>query len=209
MIVAVWEALRERPLRFALSTWPLRCWAFLLSGTVVGFFTLLLLTVLLFVGVGLSFVGVGLLVLMGVAVLGIPVAALERHRLRLVEPEPLLDPHGSLPGTGAWPWLRTRLRERATWRELGYTLALAVVFTATGIGFAALLGLSVLLTATPIIVWAIAPDTVMLVPGRPISDPVAGGGGGGRGGGGGGGGARAGGGGRPAPRGGGAAPPAA
>ena len=173
MTVAVWEALRERPLRFALSVWPLRCWAFLLSGTVVGFFTLLLLTVLLFVGVGLSVVGVGLLVLMGVAVLGIPVAALERRRLRLVEPEPLLDPHGSLPGTGAWPWLRTRLREWATWRELGYTLALGVVFTATGIGFAALLGLSVLLTATPVIVWAIAPDTVMLVPGRPISDPVA------------------------------------
>ncbi|MFF8875979.1 sensor histidine kinase [Streptomyces massasporeus] len=173
MTVAVWEALRERPLRFALSTWPLRCWAFLLSGTVVGFFALLLLTVLLFVGVGLSVVGVGLLVLMGVAVLGIPVAALERHRLRLVEPEPLLDPHGSLPGTGAWPWLRTRLRERATWRELGYTLALGVVFTATGIGFAALLGLSVLLTATPVIVWAIAPDTVMLVPGRPISAPAA------------------------------------
>ncbi|WP_031069040.1 sensor histidine kinase [Streptomyces sp. NRRL S-118] len=173
MTVAVWDAMRRRPLRFAVSTWPLRCWAFLLSGTVVGFVALLLLAALLFVGVGLSVVGVGLLVLMVLAVLGIPVAAVERRRLRLVEPEPLLDPHGSLPGTGAWPWLRTRLRERATWRELGYTLALGVVFTAMGIGFTALLGLSVLLTATPVIVWAIAPDTVMLVPGQPISDPVA------------------------------------
>ncbi|GFH37911.1 sensor histidine kinase [Streptomyces pacificus] len=173
MTVAVWEAMRRRPLRFVLSTWPPRCWAFLVSGTVVGFVALLLFAALLVVGVGLSAVGVGLLVLMAAAVFGVPVAALERRRLRLVEPEALLDPHGSLPGTGARPWLRTRLRERATWRELGYTLALGVVFTATGIGFTALLGLSVLLTATPVIVWAIAPDTVMLVPGQPISDPVA------------------------------------
>ncbi|MFE0849118.1 sensor histidine kinase [Streptomyces rochei] len=173
MTVAVWKAVRRRPLRFVLSAWPLRCWAFVLSGTVVGFGVLLLLAVLLFVGIGLSVVGVGLVILMGVAVLGIPVAALERRRLRLVEPQPLLDPHGSLPGTGALPWLRTRLRERATWRELGYTLALGIVFTATGIGFTALLGLSVLLTATPVIVWVIAPDTVMLMPGRTVSDPVA------------------------------------
>ncbi|MFG2634705.1 sensor histidine kinase [Streptomyces sp. NPDC048362] len=173
MTVAVWEAMRRHPLRFARSTWPLRCWAFLLSGTVVGLVVLLLFAALLFVGLGLSVVGIGLFALMGLAVLGIPVAALERRRFRIVEPEPLLDPHGSLPGTGTWPWLRTRLRERATWRELGYTLALGVVFSVTGVGFIALLGLSVLLTATPVIVWAIAPDTVMLVPGHPISDPVA------------------------------------
>ncbi|MGP4004655.1 sensor histidine kinase [Streptomyces sp. 8N706] len=173
MTVAVWEAMRRRPLHFALSAWPLRSSAFLLSGTVLGFVVLLLFTALLFVGVGLSVVGIGLVVLMAGAVFGIPVAALERRRLRLVEPDPLLDPHGSLPGTGALPWLRTRLRERATWRELAYTLVLGVVFTATGIGFTALLGLSAILTATPVIVWAIAPDTVMLVPGQPISDPVA------------------------------------
>ncbi|TLQ42869.1 sensor histidine kinase [Streptomyces marianii] len=173
MTVAVWEAMRRRPLRFALSAWPLRSWAFLLSGTVLGFVVLLLFAALLLVGVGLSVVGIGLVILMASAVFGVPVAALERRRLRLVEPDHLLDPHGSLPGTGALPWLRTRLRERATWRELAYTLILGVVFTATGIGFIALLGLSVILAATPVIVWAIAPDTVMLVPGQPISDPVA------------------------------------
>lgn len=173
MTVAVWEALRRRPLRFPLSVWPLRAWAFLLSGTVLGFLVLLGLAALLFVGVGLSVVGVGLVVLMGAAVYGIPVAALERRRLRIVEPEALLDPHGSLPGTGALPWLRTRLRERATWRELAYALVYGVVFTATGIGFTALLGLSLMLTVAPVIVWAISPDTVMLVPGQAISDPVA------------------------------------
>ncbi|ROQ95301.1 signal transduction histidine kinase [Streptomyces sp. 2132.2] len=173
MDVAVWEAVRRRPGRFLLSAWPLRAWAFLLSGTVLGALLLVVLAALLFAGIGLSVVGVGLAVLAGVVVIGIPVAALERRRLRLVEPVPLVDPHGSLPGTGALPWLRTRLKERATWRELSYTLLFAVVFTAVGLGFTALLALSAMLLVTPVIVWAIAPDTVMLVPGQPISEPVA------------------------------------
>ncbi|MER7764266.1 sensor domain-containing protein [Streptomyces sp. NPDC097619] len=173
MDVAVWEAVRRRPGRFLFSSWPLRAWGFLVSGTVLGAALLVVLAALLFAGIGLSVVGVGLVVLAGVAVVGVPVAALERRRLRWVEPVPLVDPHGSLPGTGALPWLRTRLKERATWRELAYTLLFAVVFTAVGIGFTALLALSVLLSVTPVIVWAIAPDTVMLVPGRPISEPVA------------------------------------
>ncbi|MFJ8695773.1 sensor histidine kinase [Streptomyces roseolilacinus] len=172
MTVAVWDAVRRRPGRFVFSAWPLRCWAFLLSGTVVGYAVLVLFAALVFVGLALSVVGVGLVVLTAAAVLGIPVAALERRRLRLVEPEPLPDPHASLPGTGTLPWLRTRLRERATWRELAYTLTLGVVLTTTGIGFTALLGLSAILTATPVIVWAIAPDTVMLVPGRAVSGPL-------------------------------------
>ncbi|MER5733140.1 sensor domain-containing protein [Streptomyces sp. NPDC002138] len=171
--VAVWEALRRRPLRYLVSRWPLRAWAFLLGGTVWGFLVLVGFALLLFLGLGLSVLGIGLLVLMGAAVSGIPVGAAERRRLRLVEPEPLADPHGSLPGTGALPWLRTRLRERATWRELAYVPVLGVVFTATGLGFTALLGLSLLLVATPLIVWAIAPDHVMLIPGQVIDDPVA------------------------------------
>ncbi|MFE3578017.1 sensor histidine kinase [Streptomyces vinaceus] len=173
MDVAVWEAVRRRPGRFLFSLWPLRAWAFLLSGTVLGALLLVVLAALLFAGIGLSVVGIGLVVLAGVTVIGVPVAALERRRLRLVEPVPLVDPHGSLPGTGALPWLRTRLKERATWRELSYTLLFAVVFTAVGLGFTALLALSAMLLVTPVIVWAIAPDTVMLVPGRPISEPLA------------------------------------
>ena len=36
MTVAVWEAMRRRPVRFLFGAWPLRSWAFLLSGLVVG-----------------------------------------------------------------------------------------------------------------------------------------------------------------------------
>src|SRR5690606_15136739 len=52
MTVAFWEAMRRHPLRFAFSLWPLRCWAFLLSGTVLGFAVLLVLAALLLLGVG-------------------------------------------------------------------------------------------------------------------------------------------------------------
>ncbi|MFJ2953488.1 sensor histidine kinase [Streptomyces sp. NPDC087270] len=173
MTVAVWDALRRRPVRFLFSRWPLRCAAYLCTGAVMGCAVLVALTTLLVVGLGLSVVGVGVLVLMAAAACGVPVAAVERRRLRLVEPEPLPDPHGSLPGVGALPWLRARLKERATWRELGYALVLGVVFTAAGLGFTALLGFSALLVTTPVFAWLIAPDTLMLIPGRSISGPVA------------------------------------
>ncbi|MET7798195.1 sensor histidine kinase, partial [Streptomyces decoyicus] len=70
-------------------------------------------------------------------------------------------------------WLRTRLRERATWRELGYAVILAVFFTGANAGFVALLGLSGILLATPVIVWALAPETVMIIPGHAIPGPWA------------------------------------
>lgn len=171
--VAVWGAIRRRPLRFLVSWWPWRCWAYLISGTLFGFAVLLTLAVLLFVGLGLSVVGVGLLLLMAAAALGIPVGAVERRRLKWIDPTPLPDPHASLAGAGVSAWLRSRLRERATWRELGYAAVLATACTAAGIGFVALLGLSLLLTAVPLVVWAVAPDRVMLGPGRAVSDPVA------------------------------------
>ncbi|MBD0695377.1 sensor histidine kinase [Streptomyces sp. CBMA123] len=173
MTVAVWEAVRRRPLGFLCSSWPLRAWAFLLTGTLQGAAALLLLAALLLVGVGLSVVGIGLVVLAGVAVLGVPLGVLERRRLLLVEPVPLPDPHGSLPGAGARAWLRTRLRERATWRELAYLLVQSLLFTASGLGFLALLGFSLMLLSTPVVVWAINPDTVTLIPGQAISRPLA------------------------------------
>lgn len=170
--VAVWDELKRRPVRFLVSWWPWRCWAYLLSGTLLGFVLLLTLAALLLLGLGLSIVGVGVLLLAASVVVGVPVGALERQRLRWVDPTPLPDPHGSLTGVSTAAWFRTRLRERATWRELGYTVLFATAVTAIGVGFVALLGLSVILTVVPVIVWAIAPDTVMLVPGEPVSDPV-------------------------------------
>ncbi|MEJ8660441.1 MULTISPECIES: sensor histidine kinase [Streptomyces] len=165
--------MKQNPLRFLASSWPLRCWAFLLGGLVFGLAVLVSLAVLLFFGVLLSVVGVGLVILTVITVFGLPVATMERRRLRLVEPVPLPDPHSSPAGAGARAWLHTRLRERATWRELGYAVILAVFFTGANTGFAALLMMSGMLVATPVVVWALAPETVMIIPGQAISGPAA------------------------------------
>ncbi|MFD8477834.1 sensor histidine kinase [Kitasatospora sp. NPDC059673] len=170
MDIAVWAAVRRRPLRFLVSGWPWRAWALLVSGAVQGVLVLLVLAVGVLAGVALSGLGVGLVILAATAVLGVPVGALERHRLRLVEPVQLADPHRTVTRR----WIRTRLRERATWRELGYTALQSTVFTAVGLVFAAGIGFGLLLLSAPVFIWVVSPDTVMLLPGRAVSGPLDG-----------------------------------
>ncbi|MGA5817604.1 sensor histidine kinase [Kitasatospora sp. NPDC094028] len=171
--VAVWAALRARPLRFPFSRWTPRCWAHLLAGGLSGVLLLAVLALLLALGLLLSVVGVGLLVLLAAALAGIPAGAVERWRLRLVEPVPLPDPHRRLPGAGRRAVLRTRLRERATWRELAHAGLAATVLAAASLGFTALLLLAGAFTVSPLVVWALAPETVMLIPGQAVAGPLA------------------------------------
>ncbi|MFJ6138714.1 sensor histidine kinase [Kitasatospora sp. NPDC092286] len=166
--VAVWAALRAHPGRFPFTVRALRCWAYLLSGALLGPVVLVVLAGLLLVGLPLSVVGIGLPVLAALVLSGLPAAALERRRLRLVEPVVVPDPHRPLPGAGRPAWLRTRLRERATWRELAHTALLGTVLSAVCLGFTALLLFSAALVTTPVVVWALAPETVMVIPGRAI-----------------------------------------
>ncbi|MEV7777008.1 sensor domain-containing protein [Kitasatospora sp. NPDC088351] len=170
--VAVWAVLRAHPGRFPFTVRALRCWAYLLSGALLGPVVLVVLAGLLLVGLPLSVVGIGLPVLAALVLSGLPVAALERRRLRLVEPVVVPDPHRPLPGAGRPAWLRTRLRERATWRELAHTALLGTVLSAVCLGFTALLLFSAALVTTPVVVWALAPETVMVIPGRAIPGPV-------------------------------------
>ncbi|MEV7611723.1 sensor domain-containing protein [Streptomyces sp. NPDC089799] len=172
--VALGQVLRSGPRRFLLSAWPLRCWALMVSGAVVGYVALTVLAVLVGLGLLLSPLGIGLVLLTAAVSGAVPLGALERRRLRLVEREPVPDPHASLSGAGPLAWLRTRLRERATWRELGYAALLGLVFAPAGFGVAVLLAFSGILVATPVIVWALAPEPVMLVPGRALSGPLEG-----------------------------------
>ncbi|MCX5381327.1 sensor domain-containing protein [Streptomyces sp. NBC_00091] len=169
--VTVWRAMR-RPLRFLVSWWPWRCWAYLGSGFPLGYGVLLAVVLLVGLGVLLAVAGVGLLLLVAALAGAVPLGELERRRLRWVEPEPVPDPHTSLAGAGPAAWLRTRLRERATWREFGYAALLGVVFGAAGFGVIALLAFSLLLVAAPVIVWALAPEPVMLMPGEVVAGPL-------------------------------------
>lgn len=169
--VAVWRAMR-RPLRFLGSWWPWRCWAYLGSGFLLGYPVLVALVVLTGLGVLLAVAGVGLLLLLAAVAGAVPLGELERRRLRWVDPAPVADPHTSLAGAGAAAWLRTRLRERATWREFGYAGLLGAAFGAAGFGVLTLVAFSLILVASPVVVWALAPEPVMLIPGRAVAGPL-------------------------------------
>ncbi|WP_211290528.1 sensor histidine kinase [Actinoalloteichus hoggarensis] len=74
----------------------------------------------------LPLLSLGLLAALGPLV-ALPVAVVERWRLRLVHP-PILPGHRA-PRTGPWSWLRSRYTESATWREFAYLLLLCFFIT--------------------------------------------------------------------------------
>jgi signal transduction histidine kinase len=119
----VWQAM-SRP-GFLLSPWPWRSAGYLLTGVLAGPVTLLGILGAVTVGSALAIVLVGLPLLLVVVLAGIPVGWAERHRLRLIDREPTAGRHRVPVVGGLWPWLTTRLREQATWRELGYALLFA------------------------------------------------------------------------------------
>ncbi|MFJ1930310.1 sensor histidine kinase [Streptomyces sp. NPDC088131] len=119
------QALRQR--RYVLGGWPWRAALYLLTSVPLGIATLSALLLLTVAGGALSVVLIGIPLLLTLVLAGIPLAALERRRLRLLDPRPLLPAHREPDGTGLSSWLRTRLQERSTWRELGYALLFALV----------------------------------------------------------------------------------
>ncbi|MET8270927.1 sensor domain-containing protein [Streptomyces sp. NPDC005096] len=121
----VWQALASP--RYLLSSWPWRSVGYLLSGALAGIVVVIVITLGVVLGGALSFAAVGLPLLALTALCGIPVGAMERGRLRLIDRSPALDPHRRPAEPGLWSWLTHRYREQATWRELGYALLLAVV----------------------------------------------------------------------------------
>ncbi|MDR6974846.1 signal transduction histidine kinase [Streptomyces sp. 3330] len=110
---------------YLLSPWPWRAVAYLLTGAVTGAAVLVGLSAAIAVGGVLAVVLVGLPLLAALAFAGLPVAALERRRLRLVDGDDAPGAHAGPAAPGLRGWLATRLRERATWRELGHTLLTA------------------------------------------------------------------------------------
>ncbi|MGW7046748.1 sensor histidine kinase [Streptomyces avermitilis] len=119
----VWQAM-SRP-GFLLSSWPWRSVLYLLTGAAAGIAALVGIVTVAVIGGALAVVLVGLPLLVCVALAGIPVASMERRRLALIDLDPATDQHRTPAAPGLWAWLRTRLREQATWRELGYALLFA------------------------------------------------------------------------------------
>uniref|UniRef100_UPI00281152FF sensor domain-containing protein n=1 Tax=Streptomyces sp. TaxID=1931 RepID=UPI00281152FF len=119
----VWQAL-ARP-GYPLSVWPWRSAGYLLTGALTGAVVLVGIVLSAVAGGVLALALVGIPLLLATALAGLPVAAAERLRLRLVDAEPAPDPHEPPAAPGLRAWLFTRLRERATWRELGHALLFA------------------------------------------------------------------------------------
>jgi len=119
------QALTRRSL--LASSWPWRALAYLLSGVALGAATLVVLVALVVVGTASAIVLVGVPLLLAAGLIGLPVAALERRRLRLVDADPIDDPHRAPGQVGLRVWLTTRFGEAATWRELAYTMVFSTV----------------------------------------------------------------------------------
>nr|WP_225448654.1 sensor histidine kinase [Streptacidiphilus sp. P02-A3a] len=145
------QALLRGPGALLTSSWPWRSLGYLLCGALV-----------VFVAIGAAMKGplhidrmpayAQLLVMLLLpAVVGMPVAATERLRLRLVDAEPVGNPHVTPDQPGLRAWLRLRVGEAATWREFGYTIALTVVLPLIDLGGVLLVGCVVLLIAAPFV----------------------------------------------------------
>ncbi|KUJ65007.1 histidine kinase [Streptomyces albus subsp. albus] len=121
----VWRELR-RP-GFVRSAMPWRAAGYLLLSGAAGLLLCAGLLVSVVAAGVLAVVLVGLPLLAGLALVGVPFAAWERRLLRLLDGGPVADPHQLPPRPGLSAWLRLRYRERATWRELGFTVLAAFV----------------------------------------------------------------------------------
>lgn len=146
----VWQAM-TRP-GYLLSAWPWRSIGYLVTGAVTGAAALVAIVTLAAAGGILAVVLVGLPLLVGTVLAGLPVARVERFRLRLVDLEPVPEQHRVPAEPGLWAWLVTRLRERTTWRELGYALLFAgLLWPVDVLVLTVALLLPVSVTATPLL----------------------------------------------------------
>ncbi|GAB3145251.1 sensor histidine kinase [Micromonospora sonneratiae] len=139
------EAIGRR--RLLRSAWPWRSLAYLVTALPPVFTAVVLMAVLglpwavLLRWLGtradqplgellfLALLGTGLIVTVG-PLGAMPLAALERSRLRLIDHRPVTAGHRPPPEATPWAWLRTRYTEAATWRELGYLCLMATVVPA-------------------------------------------------------------------------------
>ncbi|MFI8007692.1 sensor histidine kinase [Streptomyces sp. NPDC086010] len=142
--------------RYLLGAWPWRAALYLLSSVPAGLVLLLSVVLLAVTGAALTPVLVGLPLLLTLVLIGIPVAAVERRRLRLIDPVRLGDPHRAPERAGLAAWLRTRLREPATWREFGYTVLFAgVLWPLEALLAGGVLAVCGALSATPVVMAAV------------------------------------------------------
>ena len=147
MSKSIGEALRLRPWRFVVSTWPWRTLLYALTSMVWA--------------LPLAFGDRALLLLPFLPLLGIGISAIERRRIRLLGYPAIPSGHAPVPESERKRWLLLRLGEAMTWRESGYALIAATIGMGSVMFFYAALSLLVVLLATPIAVAVYQPITVL------------------------------------------------
>ncbi|MBO0843140.1 MAG: sensor domain-containing protein [Nocardioides sp.] len=175
MEVAVWDAAGSAPARFLFSAWPVRVWGFLVYGICWGGPVLAALFLPVFlVAIGLWSVGLvfaaALLTLLPLVSGGL--GRLERGRISLVDPAPLLLPTTLVRRGGLVRQALDALGDRAGWRAVGYTVAAGTVAVVTGMVPVVLLSISLLFLAAPLIVWLMHPDTVPFIPSGAVNGVI-------------------------------------
>ncbi|MGX7675924.1 sensor domain-containing protein [Plantactinospora sp. DSM 117369] len=155
--------------RFPLTGWPWRALAYLVSTPPVALAAGVALGLLglpwfylLARGTRLTELPLGTLALLlplgAVLIAGLgplaalPLAEVERFRLRLVDPRPVRSGHRPPPAPDPWSWLRTRYAEPATWLALLHAGLLGTVGLLLSAAALALLLLVVVLIASPLLV---------------------------------------------------------
>ncbi|GHC98814.1 histidine kinase [Streptomyces finlayi] len=115
----------QRPLGFLTSAWPWRSLAYLAAGVLFGAAVVAVFALVLAAGIALLTVLVGVAVLAGLVLASTWVASAERRRLRLVDLDPVPDPHRPPAEAGLRAWVSHRLKEPVSWREVAFTLVSA------------------------------------------------------------------------------------
>jgi signal transduction histidine kinase len=100
-------------------------------------------------GLALTFVLVGIPMLVVTMLVWRRVAAWERERAALILGEPIAAPYADLPREGAWRRLWARLRDRATWKDLGWIGVLATAGAVAGMVLVALWSAALVLISLP------------------------------------------------------------
>ena len=147
----------SNPFRFMTSSWPWRSFAYTLSGAAVGLVAAVVGFTYMGVGVLLSPVVIGIVLLSYAAVVGVPIGLVERWRLRLMaspdRPIPE-DPHVDASFASVRERLAIWRSEPASVREFGYAMLLALLFMPLNIVLAVPTAMAtVLLFLAPFLTW--------------------------------------------------------
>jgi signal transduction histidine kinase len=136
-----------------IDTTPARSWRELVYVALclpLGLFWGFWLVLAIAVGLGLSFVLVGIPMLIVVMLVWRKVAGWERERAALVLGAPIAPSYADLPREGAFRRLWARLRDRATWKDLGWFGVLATAGAVAGLVLVALWSAALLLVTLPL-----------------------------------------------------------